>query len=99
MARDPVCGMSVDPTSSLSTRHGEESFYFCSEECLRTFKQDPEKYADGKENSHSGHQGHSGGCGMGMGGCGMSMSGGWRGIVTHMAVMVFFLLLLRLLLG
>ena len=36
---------------------------------------------------------------MGMGGCGMGMGGGWRGIVTHMAVMVFFLLLLRLLLG
>ena len=91
--------MSVDSTSSLSATHDGESFYFCSEECLNAFQQDPEKYVNEKQNSHDGHTGYSGGCGMGIGGCGMSMGGGWRGIVTHMAVMIFFLLLLRLLLG
>jgi Cu+-exporting ATPase len=46
MARDPVCGMSVDPAKPKggSTTHRGETFYFCNPKCLAKFEADPAKY-------------------------------------------------------
>lgn len=45
LARDPVCGMSVDPaTARWKTAHDGADYYFCSEGCLKKFEADPQKY-------------------------------------------------------
>lgn len=41
-ATDPVCGMTVDPASSLRHEHGGRTFLFCSASCLERFRRDPE---------------------------------------------------------
>jgi len=43
---DPVCGMSVDPQTSLSHDHGGKTFHFCSSSCRDKFARDPGKYLD-----------------------------------------------------
>ena len=44
---DPVCGMSVDTTTSqLSLDHDGTTYWFCSKGCLLDFQDDPEKYLD-----------------------------------------------------
>jgi Cu+-exporting ATPase len=46
---DPVCGMTVDPsTSRSSTSHGK-TFYFCCAGCLAKFEATPEKYQRPRE--------------------------------------------------
>jgi len=46
-ARDPVCGMQVDPASAAGTRSVMgRSFYFCSALCLEGFDRDPKGYAE-----------------------------------------------------
>ncbi|MCJ7633573.1 heavy metal translocating P-type ATPase [Candidatus Bathyarchaeota archaeon] len=37
MPRDPVCGMQVDAEKGLTAVVGGKTYYFCSEECRRTF--------------------------------------------------------------
>ena len=37
MPRDPVCGMYCDEERSLKAVVGGKTYYFCSEECMRTF--------------------------------------------------------------
>ena len=38
VVRDPVCGMTVDPTKAAATReHDGTTFYFCSAGCAETF--------------------------------------------------------------
>jgi Cu+-exporting ATPase len=44
--RDPVCGMTVDPTSALSHRHGEATIYFCSARCREKFIAQPANYLE-----------------------------------------------------
>lgn len=41
---DPVCGMSIDPTTAAAKRdyHGK-TYYFCSQNCVDTFDKDPEQ--------------------------------------------------------
>jgi Cu+-exporting ATPase len=47
LARDPVCGMSVDPaTSKHRFDHRGETFHFCSAGCRTKFAADPAKYLD-----------------------------------------------------
>ncbi|OHD08081.1 MULTISPECIES: heavy metal translocating P-type ATPase [unclassified Sphingopyxis] len=42
---DPVCGMSVDPTTTTHiATHGGEHHYFCSAGCLAKFEADPDRY-------------------------------------------------------
>ncbi|ASR56164.1 heavy metal translocating P-type ATPase [Cellulomonas sp. PSBB021] len=42
---DPVCGMSVDPSSAAATReHDGVTFYFCSPGCAAAFDADPHRY-------------------------------------------------------
>ena len=39
--KDPVCGMDVGKDSPHHTEHGGEKIYFCSEICLKKFKENP----------------------------------------------------------
>ena len=51
---DPVCGMSIDPSTAAATReHEGTTFYFCSPGCAQTFDSDPHRYGHGE--SHAGH--------------------------------------------
>lgn len=44
-ARDPVCGMTVDPTTSeLHATHEGKEYFFCGRGCLSKFTADPERY-------------------------------------------------------
>src|SRR6204780_4379842 len=45
LARDPVCGMSVDPaTAKLKADHAGTTYYFCSAGCRGKFVADPERF-------------------------------------------------------
>src|SRR5262245_62133114 len=45
MARDPVCGMTVDEKSAAGKFAFDcTTYFFCSPHCLEKFKQDPSKY-------------------------------------------------------
>jgi Cu+-exporting ATPase len=64
--KDPVCGMTVDPSRAAGkAEHGGETYYFCSKRCAERFAQDPEKFlnapgAAGMEHGHSaGAQAHA----------------------------------------
>jgi YHS domain-containing protein len=42
---DPVCGMSIDPTTAAGTSsYAGQVYYFCSVECKREFDSNPQKY-------------------------------------------------------
>jgi YHS domain-containing protein len=57
MAKDPVCGMDVDPkTAAGQSQYQGQTYYFCSTGCKREFDQDPQKYAGKQQGQHSGHQ-------------------------------------------
>ena len=44
-AKDPVCGMAVNPaTSKHSLKHAGKPYYFCCGHCAEKFKAEPEKY-------------------------------------------------------
>ncbi len=45
MARDPVCGMTVDEKKTkLKSEHDGAVFYFCSAGCKAAFDKDPHRY-------------------------------------------------------
>ena len=48
--RDPVCGMSVEPSraeaNGLVAEHNGLSYYFCGRGCLLDFGDDPDQYLD-----------------------------------------------------
>lgn len=45
MAKDPVCGMSVDEgKTTLKSEHDGKWFYFCSSSCKTAFDMDPHRY-------------------------------------------------------
>src|SRR5687767_7825174 len=45
MPTDPVCGMTVDPEhASGSYDYNGETYYFCSQSCLKRFAAAPEQY-------------------------------------------------------
>lgn len=45
MAKDPVCGMDVDPaTAAGSSEYKGKTYYFCAVSCKKSFDEDPEKY-------------------------------------------------------
>ena len=49
-ARDPVCGMSVDPaTSKHRVEHGGATYHFCCAGCAAKFSADPAKYLQPRE--------------------------------------------------
>ena len=41
MAKDPICGMTVDEASALHTKRDAQTFYFCSDHCRQTFLTTP----------------------------------------------------------
>ena len=48
-ARDPVCGMGVNPASAAgSAEHSGRTYYFCSAFCLQKFQTSPEVYLSGR---------------------------------------------------
>lgn len=45
MAKDPVCGMDVDPAEAAGTsEYKGQTYYFCAPGCKRQFDRDPERY-------------------------------------------------------
>lgn len=45
MAKDPVCGMEVDPEKARAqTEHEGETIYFCAPGCKKKFEENPEDY-------------------------------------------------------
>ena len=62
MAKDPVCGMDVDPkTAAAKSEYKGQTYYFCAPGCKAAFDKDPEKYVQAA-NAHGGgshhHHGH-----------------------------------------
>ncbi|MDP7340708.1 MAG: YHS domain-containing protein, partial [Vicinamibacterales bacterium] len=54
-ARDPVCGMRVDPAKSrFSHEHGGQTYYFCCGGCHTAFSTDPAQFLDSAEASADG---------------------------------------------
>lgn len=47
-AVDPVCGMSVNPSSGIHASHAGRDYYFCSAKCESKFNSDPERYLSPK---------------------------------------------------
>lgn len=47
VVHDPVCQMRVSPkTASFTHNHQGEDFFFCASGCLKSFKNNPEKYSN-----------------------------------------------------
>ena len=47
MARDPVCGMSVEEVSGTAhTQFEGKKYYFCSDECKMEFEAEPDGYVE-----------------------------------------------------
>ncbi len=45
MTVDPVCGMTVDSDNAASSfEYKDKTYYFCSADCLQTFRDDPERF-------------------------------------------------------
>jgi YHS domain-containing protein len=44
-AKDPVCGMSVDPDGGYIRKFHGSDYWFCSRNCLDRFESDPDQYA------------------------------------------------------
>jgi P-type Cu+ transporter len=48
MAKDPVCGMDVNPeiasAQGLRSEHGGETYYFCGKGCKLDFEDDPQRF-------------------------------------------------------
>ena len=53
MAKDPVCGMEVDPQQAARTSEYQgQTYYFCAPGCKKSFDKEPEKYL-GKADEHT----------------------------------------------
>lgn len=49
MAKDPVCGMTVDEKKAAATASYQgKTYYFCSAGCKVTFEKAPEQYGAGR---------------------------------------------------
>ena len=57
MAKDPVCGMTVDESKAAATyEYKGKTYYFCAPSCKVAFEKDPEKYLQGEgETGHGMH--------------------------------------------
>ena len=53
MAKDPVCGMDVDPsTAKHTTEYNGQTYYFCAPGCKQAFEAEPDKYLDPTYQAH-----------------------------------------------
>ena len=61
MAKDPVCGMEVDPAKAAgSVEYKGETYYFCAPGCKAAIEKEPERYlgkaeTGPEEHDHHGH--------------------------------------------
>lgn len=47
MAKDPVCGMEVNPEEAAAeAEHGGKTYYFCAPGCKNKFEKNPEDYTE-----------------------------------------------------
>ncbi|HUG79314.1 MAG TPA: YHS domain-containing protein, partial [Burkholderiales bacterium] len=47
MAKDPVCGMAVEPAKAAGSFEYEgKTYLFCSKHCLAKFQAEPQKYLE-----------------------------------------------------
>ena len=54
MAKDPVCGMTVDfEQTPYKISYKNQQYFFCSQNCLESFKQKPDKYLDPQQQNES----------------------------------------------
>ncbi len=44
-AKDPVCGMGVDPAQGYTKTYQGREYRFCSRKCLDRFDENPQRYA------------------------------------------------------
>jgi len=45
MAKDPVCGMTVDEeTAKWTSEYEGKTYYFCAERCKQAFDEKPERF-------------------------------------------------------
>lgn len=65
MTTDPVCMMNLEPAKAAEkVDYAGQTYYFCSENCHKSFMADPQKYVDsapgGGDPTHGGghHHGH-----------------------------------------
>lgn len=59
MAKDPVCGMTVNEESAAATSEYEgETYYFCAPGCKVAFDKEPEKYLKDEGEHHGMHGMH-----------------------------------------
>jgi Cu+-exporting ATPase len=65
-AKDPVCGMLVDPQKpAAKIEYGGTPYFFCSKGCAEKFEKEPQKYLAAQDKaakesaSHAGHDDHS----------------------------------------
>ena len=61
MAKDPICGMTVDEATALSFELERQVFYFCSEHCLTKFVEGPESSVQSPEPENAQPDGGEGG--------------------------------------
>ena len=54
--RDPVCGMTVDRDTAVSTEWNGKTYYFCGPGCQARFEADPERYVGGARSPEHAHQ-------------------------------------------
>jgi Cu+-exporting ATPase len=53
---DPVCGMTVDPSSAAAKHeYNGNTYYFCSHHCAHKFKEDPENWLEAKHGGRAAH--------------------------------------------
>jgi len=58
-AKDPVCGMSVDPSKVADqVEHSGKAYYFCSKRCAERFAEHPEKFLLAPGTAGMEHDGH-----------------------------------------
>jgi Cu+-exporting ATPase len=54
-AKDPVCGMQVDPNKAPATSsYKGQKYSFCGQECKDKFDTEPERYLKSTQPEHAG---------------------------------------------
>ncbi|MEM2118630.1 MAG: YHS domain-containing protein [Candidatus Bathyarchaeia archaeon] len=54
MAKDPVCGMTVDEkTAKIKSDYMGKTYYFCNQSCKTAFDKNPAKYVNKQSKGHS----------------------------------------------
>jgi Cu+-exporting ATPase len=51
--KDPVCGMTVKPTTPHRLEHAGQEYLFCNPRCLEKFRRDPDRYLHDHEHAHA----------------------------------------------